>query len=108
MENNELLKPLYEILDRVKVLVELAKAEEWEAMEIAATQYQQQVTFLDDDVYIQALQTAHLVDEAKLIIAEIQLTNDDLDIHTNLQREKIASDLRLMHQSDKAMNAYGR
>lgn len=108
MENNELLKPLYEILDRVKDLVKLAQAEEWEAMDVAANKYQQHVTFLDDNVYIQALQDAHLVDAAKSIIVQIQGLNDDLDAHTTLQREKIASELRQMNQSDKAMEAYGR
>lgn len=108
MENNELLKPLYEILDRVKDLVRLAQAEEWESMEIAAAEYQQHVTFLDDNLYIKALQDADLVDAAKSIIGQIQGFNDDLDIHTSLQREKIASELRQMNQSDKAMNAYGR
>lgn len=108
MENHELLKPLYEVLDRVKDLVKLAQAEEWEAMDIAANKYQQHVTFLDDNVYIQALQDAHLVDAAKSIIVQIQGLNNDLDAHTSLQREKIASELRQMAQSDKAMEAYGR
>lgn len=108
MENHELLKPLYEVLDRVKDLVKLAQAEEWEAMDVAANKYQQHVTFLDDNVYIQALQEAHLVDAAKSIIVQIQDLNNDLDTHTTLQREKIASELRQMAQSDKAMEAYGR
>lgn len=108
MENHELLKPLYEVLDRVKDLVKLAQAEEWEAMNAAANKYQQHVTFLDDNVYIQALQDAHLVDAAKSIIVQIQGLNNDLDTHTTLQREKIASELRQMAQSDKAMEAYGR
>lgn len=108
MENNELLKPLYEILDRVKDLVQLAQAEDWAAMDIAAAKYQQHVTFLDDNVYIKALQDADLVDAAKSIIGQIQGLNDDLDIHTSLQREKIASELRQLNQADKAMDAYGR
>lgn len=108
MENNELLKPLYEILDRVKELVMLAQAEDWEAMESAASRYQQHVTFLDDNVYIKALQDAGLVDAAKSIIVQIQGCNEDLDIHTSLQREKIASELRQLAQADKAMDAYGR
>lgn len=108
MENNELLKPLYEILDRVKELVCLAQAEEWEAMDTAANKYQQHVTFLDDNVYIQALNDAHLVDQAKSIIVQIQSLNDDLDNHTSLQRDRIASELRHMNQSDKALDAYGQ
>ncbi|GGY72405.1 hypothetical protein GCM10011613_16720 [Cellvibrio zantedeschiae] len=108
MENHELLKPLYEVLERVRDLVKLAQAEEWEAMDVAANKYQQHVTFLDDNRYIQALQDAHLVDSAKSIIVQIQGLNDDLDTHTSLQREKIASELRQLNQSNKAMEAYGR
>lgn len=108
MDNNELLKPLYEILSRVKELVNLAQAEAWEAMDAAANKYQQHVTFLDDNVYLKALHDAHLVEEAKAIIVQIQGVNDDLDVHTSLQRERIASELRQMNQSDKALEAYGQ
>lgn len=108
MEKNELLKPLYEIMERVNELVRLAHAEDWDAMNQAATRYQQHVTFLDDMVYLQALNDAHLVDEAKAIIAQIQQLNTDLDIHTSMQRDRIASELRQMNQTDKALDAYGR
>ncbi len=108
MENNELLKPLYEILERVQELVRLAQSEEWDAMNTAADKYQQHVSFLDDDVYLRALNEAHLVDEAKAIIVKIQGVNDDLDSYTSLQRAKIASELRQLTQSDKALEAYGR
>jgi len=108
MSNSELLKPLYEILDRVKELVQLAQAEEWEAMDTAANKYQQHVTFLDDNVYLQAIQEAQLVAEAKAIIVQIQGLNDDLDTHTTIQRDRIASELRQMNQAGKALEAYGR
>lgn len=108
MENNELLKPLYEILARVQELVRLAKAEDWETMNTEASKYQQHVTFLDDNVYLQALNDAHLVEDAKTIIAQIQVLNDDLDVHTCLQRDRIASELRQMQLADKAINAYGQ
>lgn len=108
MDNNELLKPLYELLERAQELISLGLAEEWEAMDVAAKKYQQHVTFLDDDAYLQAINEAHLVDDAKAIIFLIQGLNNELDIHTNFQREKIASELRQMNQSGKALDAYGR
>jgi hypothetical protein len=108
MDNNELLKPLYEVLARAQELVRLAHEEEWDAMNVAASKYQQHVTFLDDDVYLHALNAANLVDEAKAIIVKIQVVNDDLDSYTLLQREKVASELRHLSQSDKALDAYGR
>lgn len=108
MDNNELLKPLYEVLERAQELVRLAHAAEWDAMNVAAGKYQQHVTFLDDDVYLRALNDANLVDEAKAIIVKIQDVNNDLDSYTLLQREKVASELRQLSQSDKALDAYGR
>lgn len=108
MRNNELLKPLYEVLERAQELVRLAHAEEWDAMNTAASKYQQHVTFLDDDVYLHALNDANLVNEAKAIIVTIQAVNDDLDSYTLLQREKVASELRQLSQSGKALDAYGR
>lgn len=108
MDNNELLKPLYEVLERAQELVRLAHAADWEALNVAASKYQQHVTFLDDDVYLHALNDANLVDEAKAIIVTIQNVNNDIDSYTLLQREKVASELRQLSQSDKALDAYGR
>ena len=108
MDGNELLKPLNEILARVQGLVTLAQAQQWEELDAAAAAYQQHVTFLNDDVYLKAIQDASLVDEAKVIIAKIQLTNEDLDTYATLERDKIASELRQIMQSGKALNAYGQ
>ena len=108
MERNELLTPLNEILGRVEELVKLAQAQQWEELDVAAANYQQHVTFLNDDVYLKAIQDASLVDEAKEIIAKIQLMNEDLDTYASLERDKIASELRQIMQSGKALNAYGQ
>ncbi|RYY75687.1 MAG: flagellar protein FliT [Gammaproteobacteria bacterium] len=108
MDNNELLKPLQEILERAEALLDLAEAQQWEELDAAASNYQQHVTFLNDDVYLKAIQDAALVDEAKALIAKIQVMNDDLNAHTTLQRDKIASELRQIVQSGKALNAYGQ
>jgi len=108
MSNSDLLKPLYEVLERVQEMLRQAHADEWEAMEAAASDYQQHVSFLNDDVYLQALQNENLVEDAKAIILQIQKLNDDLDTYASAQRDKIASELRQMIQSDKALNAYGR
>jgi hypothetical protein len=108
MSNHDLLKPLYEVLERVQEMLRQAQAEEWEAMEAAASDYQQHVSFLNDNVYLQALQDEHLVEDAKAIILQIQTLNDNLDTYASAQRDKIASELRQMNQADKALDAYGR
>ncbi len=108
MNTHELLNPLADILARVQGLVQLAQAEDWVAMEAATNEYEQRVALLEDAAYFKSINDAHLVEEAKAIIAEIQAVNNDLDTHTALQREKIASELRQMTQSNKALDAYGR
>jgi hypothetical protein len=108
MNSNELLQPLHEALTLAQELVSLAQAEEWEAMELAVTHYEQQLSLLGDSAYMQAINDAHLADEAKEVIVKIQTINDDLDSYTLLKREKTASELRQLSQSGKALEAYGR
>lgn len=108
MSNHDLLRPLHELLERVQAMLHQAQAEEWEAMEAAAIEYQQQVSFLNDDSYLKAVQDEHLVDDAKALISQIQTLNDELDRYASAQRDKIASELRQINQSNKAMDAYGR
>ncbi|MET0356553.1 MAG: hypothetical protein ABW044_07220 [Cellvibrio sp.] len=108
MDNNELLNPLGEILARVQTLVQLAQAEDWIALDVAANEYQQRVCLLEDAAYLKSIYDANLVEEAKSIIAEIQIHNQDLDAYTSIQREKVASELRQITQSNKALNAYGQ
>jgi hypothetical protein len=108
MDNNEILKPLAEILARAQELVQLAQADDWVAMEVAVANYQQHMAIMDDAEYLTAIKNAHLIEEAKAIILQIQNLNSDLDTYTVLQREKVASELRQMSQSHKALDAYGR
>lgn len=108
MDTQEVLKPLTDILERVQALVQLALVEDWVTMDAAAREYEQRVSLLEDAAYFKSISDANLVEEAKAIIAEIQTVNNDLDTHTSLQREKVASELRQITQSNKALDAYGR
>ena len=105
---NALLQPLYDILAQAEALVSLGDAEEWEALEVELVDYQQKVSFLNDERYLKAIQDEQLTDQAKDVIAKIQVLNDKLDLHANEARDKIASELRQMMQSNKAIDAYGR
>ena len=105
---NPLLQPLYNILLQAEELVRLSQGEDWELFEAEIAKYQQQVTILNDQNYLKALEIEKLTNEAKEIIAKIQVLNDNLDTHANEMREKIASELRQMIQSNKAIDAYGR
>ena len=108
MNTHELLNPLADILARVQSLVDLAQAEDWVVMEVATAEYEKRVALLEDASYFKSISDANLVEEAKAIIKQIQDVNNDLDTHTALQREKIASELRQITQSNKAIDAYGR
>jgi hypothetical protein len=108
MNTHEILNPLADILARVQGLVDLAQAEDWVAMEVATAEYEQRVALLEDASYFKSISDANLVEEAKAIITQIQDVNNDLDTHTAVQREKIASELRQITQSNKALDAYGR
>jgi Flagellar protein FliT len=108
MNTHEILTPLADILVRVQGLVQLAQAEDWIAMEAAAAEYEQRVAILEDATYFKSISAANLVEEAKAIIAQIQTVNNELDSHTALERDKVASELRQITQSNKALEAYGR
>ena len=108
MNDNELLQPLQEALTLAQELVSLAQAEEWEAMDLATRHYQQKLSLLGDDAYMQSINAANLAEEAKALIVKIQSVNDDLDSYTLMQREKVASELRQLSLSGKALEAYGR
>jgi len=108
MTDNEILQPLNEIMNRAQELTELARAQDWEALDVAAVKYQQQVALLEDKTYLKTISDAGLNETAKNIIAKIQFLNDDLDSYTSLERERISSELRQMMQSNKALNAYGQ
>ena len=108
MSATTLLQPLYDILAQAEALSSLGDAQNWEALETELVSYQQKVSFLNDDRYLKAVQDEQLTEEAKEIIARIQVLNDKLDLHANDARDKIASELRQMIQSNKAIDAYGR
>jgi len=108
MNTNELLQPLQEALALAQELVSLAQAEDWEAMDLATRYYQQKLSVLGDDAYMQSINAANLAEDAKALIVKIQSVNDDLDSYTLMQREKVASELRQLSLSGKALEAYGR
>lgn len=108
MTNLELLQPLTDILSMAQQLSQLAKAEDWQHLETESEKYQQRVNCLHDENYLQAIFDANLNEDAKFIIMQIQLLNDDLDESATLMRNKIASELRHINQSNKALNAYGQ
>lgn len=108
MNNSELLQPLEALLLRAQALRDLASAEQWDELALAVLDYEQAAGILGDQSYLAELVQAPVADTATALIADILALNNDLDTYTSVQREKVASELRQLSQSDKALNAYGR
>jgi|GEM_PF-636474 len=105
---NELLKPLYSLLERAETLSLLIVAQEWGTLEAELPAYEQEARFLNDETYTNALINTNQAEEAQAIIAKIQRLNDMMDVAAIENRDKIASELRQILQSGKAMDAYSR
>lgn len=108
MNTENLLQPLQLLSLQVKNLLALAHAEDWQAVQTQITDYQQGVAILSDENYLQAVRNANLIEEAQALITQIYEFNRLLDENAVVNHDKIASELRHMMQSDKALNAYGR
>ena len=106
MDRENLLLPTQILLKKVQLLVELAIAEDWQAMEILAADYQKKAAQLNDEIYLKELANANLTTEFQSLIEQIQTHNDKLDEQVNAKRESVATELRHIMQADKAMDAY--
>jgi hypothetical protein len=108
MTTQDLLKPLYDTLEKAQELTRLAQSEEWLAFEQQFANYEQLAKYLSDETYLKALNDNNLGASGRELILEIQALNETLDLCATDVRDKIASELRQMMQSDKALDAYRR
>ena len=108
MSTQNLLQPLHDTLEKAHELVRLAQAEEWSAFEEQFANYERLAKYLNDEAYLRALTENNLGSSAAEIILQIQALNESLDLSASNVRDNIASELRQMMQSDKAMDAYRR
>lgn len=108
MSNQDLLQPLNETLEKAQELIRLAQAEEWSAFEEQFVNYERLAKYLNDEAYLKTLNDNNLGASAGEIVIQIQALNESLDLRASNVRDNIASELRQMMQSDKAMDAYRR
>jgi hypothetical protein len=108
MSTQDLLKPLHETLEKAQELTRLTQAEEWSALEEQFVNYERLAKYLSDEAYLKTLTDNNLEASAREIILQIQSLNENLDLRASDVRDKIASELRQMMQSDKALDAYRR
>lgn len=108
MSSTQLLQPLEQLLTQAESLLNLAQGNDWVGLAAEMVNYQQKITLLEDQAYLQSLKDAGLALDAQGLILQIHGVNQKVDEIAHESHEKIASELRQMIQSDKAMDAYGR
>ena len=108
MNSENLLHPVAQLLAQAEMLLVLAEAEDWLALEGQMAGYQARVGLLEDQAYLQTLKDAGLALSAQGLILQIHGINKKVDDLAQYSQQKIASELRHITQSDKAMDAYGR
>jgi hypothetical protein len=108
MKPENILEPLHTLLTQAQALLVFAQAENWSEFQTAFEHYQQNIFLLSDAAYIQTIQNENLSAEAQDFILQIQTINQQLDTLAEKTHANIASELRQILQSDKALNAYRR
>lgn len=108
MNAEQLLQPLTNLLLQAESLLLLAQQEDWLGLEAKIGDYQQKVALLEDRAYILSLKQAGLALQAQGLVLQIQGINQKVDEYAQDSHQKIASELRHMIQSNKALDAYGR
>ena len=108
MNPENLLQPIQQLLIQAQTLVALANAEEWDAIQIHMSDYQQAVVILEDVSYLQTLKAAGLASQAQTLILHIQELNQQVDEQAAVQHAKLSSELRQLVQSNKVLDAYGQ
>ena len=108
MSTENLLQPLEQLLVQAESLLSLTQEEDWVALAAQMADYLQKVALVEDQTYLQSLKDAGLALEAQGLILQIHGINQKVDEVAQDSHEKIASELRHMIQSGKAMDAYSR
>lgn len=108
MSSENLLHPITQLLAQAESLLTLAQAEDWQGLEGQMPDYVIKVALLEDQVYLQSLKDSGLALAAQGLILQIHGTNKKIDDLAQDSQQQIASELRHMSQSGKAMDAYGR
>jgi uncharacterized membrane protein len=87
-------------------LLDLAEASEWETFEKQLESRKALVARLEAQSTLDAIVTAGLADELRLMIAEIHSVNDRLEVVAEAARDELGAEIRQNMQANKAINAY--
>lgn len=106
--NTSLLAPINSLVEQSQHLLNLARAQDWQAFEVLLLQRQACMNVLIDADYLQAVTKAGMENEVKHMVMDIKKINQQLTELATRRQDEIASEIRQLNRADKAMDAYGQ
>lgn len=103
-----LLAPVNSLIEQTQHLLNLARAQDWQAFEMLLQQRQAAMNVLLDANYLEAVTKAGLEAEVKQMVKDIKTMNQQLTELASRRQDEIASEIRQLNRADKAMDAYGQ
>lgn len=106
--STSLLAPVNSLVEQSQHLLNLARAQDWQAFEVLLLQRQASMNVLVDGNYLQSISKAGLESEVKHMVMDIKKINQQLTELASRRQDEIASEIRQINRADKAMGAYGQ
>jgi len=106
--STSLLAPINSLVEQSQHLLNLARAQDWQAFEMLLMQRQAAMAVLQDSQYLHAITNAGLDAEVKNMVSDIKMMNQKLTDMASRRQDEIASEIRQLNKGDKAINAYGQ
>ena len=103
-----LLAPVNSLVEQTQHLLNLARAQDWQAFEVLLQQRQAAMKVLMDANYLDSVTKAGLDSEVKQMVRDIKTMNQQLTELASRRQDEIASELRQINRADKALDAYGQ
>jgi hypothetical protein len=103
-----LLAPINTLVEQSQHLLNLARAQDWQAFEVLIQQRQAAMNVLVDADYLEAITKAGLDAEVKQMVKDIKTMNQQLTELASRRQDEIASEIRQSNRVEKAIDAYGQ
>jgi flagellar protein FliT len=108
MSTATVIDPLKRALTQSEALLALAKADDWESFELLVQNRQQGLLVLQTPEFLHDVAELNAADEVARLIQAIQAINRELEDLSLKHQDGVASEIRHMAKSSKAMSAYGQ
>lgn len=106
--STSLLAPINSLVEQSQHLLNLARAQDWQAFEVLLLQRQASMNVLIDADYLQSVTKAGMENEVKQMVMDIKKINEQLTELASRRQDEIASEIRQLNRADKAIDAYGQ